>query len=191
MRLTIALPQFADLIIEDVTVEEGAVTIAARVARAGGICPTCGTASRRLHSRYRRTIADAPLAACRTTIRLVVRRFRCAAPTCPRTTFAEQVPPLVAPHARRTLVLHHLHARLGLALGGRPGMRLSAPLRLPVGQMTLLRAVRALPDPPAPTPRILGVDDFALARGRRYGCAGSRRHPWCRVAAQGDHAARQ
>lgn len=169
MPITIVVPQLADLIIEDVTVKEEAVTIEARIAGMVASCPTCGGESRRVHSRYRRAIADMPIAGCRTAIRLLVRRFRCAEPACPRATFAEQVPRLVAPHARRSLALRALHARLGLALGGRAGMRLSHPLQLPVGRMTILRAVRALPDPPAPTPRVLGVDDFALARGRRYG----------------------
>lgn len=32
--------------------------------------------------------------------------------------------------------------------------------------MTLLRRVMALPDPPFSTPRVLGVDDFAIRRGQ-------------------------
>ncbi|WP_229854408.1 transposase [Streptomyces filipinensis] len=34
--------------------------------------------------------------------------------------------------------------------------------------MTLLRRVLALPDPRFSTPRVLGVDDFAVRRGQTY-----------------------
>lgn len=169
MPITLALPQFADLIIDQVQLTEDRVVIEARAAQEAAACPDCGHHSQRHHSHYRRVIADLPLADRRAMIVLRVRRFRCGNQACTRVTFAEQVPTLAARYARRSRALLATVAQLGLVLGGRPGQRFSQTLRLPVGRMTLLRAVRALPEPAPATPRILGVDDFALARGQRYG----------------------
>ncbi|MBF9135516.1 transposase [Plantactinospora sp. S1510] len=98
-------------------------------------------------------------------IDLLVRRFKCVSDTCPAVTFAEQVPGLTHPHGRRTPVLQH---RFAVALAARPAARLARRLGVPVAKDTLLRLVRALPDPPAGDVRIVGVDDFALRRRHVY-----------------------
>jgi len=121
-----------------------------------------------VHDSYQRGLKDLPLAGQSVVIRLTVRRFICGAADCPRRTSAEPFARLTAPYARFTTRLGQVLERVGLALAGRAGARLSAQLGFRVGRMTLLRRVMALPDPRPSTPRVLGVDDFATRRGQTY-----------------------
>src|SRR5262249_45538971 len=57
----------------------------------------------------------------------------------------------------------------GQARGGEAGAGLAVRLGLPSSPAPLLRLVQAAPTPPAPAPRIIGVDEWAWRRGQRYG----------------------
>ncbi|MFI7351905.1 ISL3 family transposase [Streptomyces sp. NPDC049936] len=157
-----------DVDVEAVTAAFGTVEVMAKGRAVGAACPDCGRFSDRVHDRYQRRLKDLPLAEQGFVIRLTVRRFICGVADCPRRTFAEPFSRLAAPHARFTTRLNHALERVGLALAGRAGARLAAQLGLGAGRMTLLRRVMALPDPQVSTPRVLGVDDFAIRRGQTY-----------------------
>jgi transposase len=145
-------------------------TVALLVSTAAtAVCPHCGTASDRLHSRYRRTVADLPCQGRPLALRLVVRRFRCAQADCPQSIFCERLPGLLDAHARSTSRLTETHRAIGFALGGEAGHRLAEYLDMPTSADTLLRRVKDAPDEPAPPPRYIGIDDWALRKGQRYG----------------------
>jgi transposase len=87
--------------------------VTARTVAPLAACPTCGQHSRRVHSRYPRTLAALPCSGVAVQIQLQVRRFFREAVTCPRTTFAERIPAGDALYARQTVRLRALLEALG------------------------------------------------------------------------------
>lgn len=135
-----------------------------------GRCPGCGAQSGRVHSRYQRCLADLPMAGRPVRLLLLARRFRCGLVCCGRRSFTERFDPdVLAPWARRTTRLEAVVHPLAIALGGRPAARLARRLVLPVGKDTLLRVVRRRGSPNPIPPTVIGIDDWAWRRNRRYG----------------------
>lgn len=132
-------------------------------------CPVCQTSSRQVHSYYTRTIEDLCWADRQVRLELHVRRFVCSNTACSRRTFAEQFGEQIKAYARRTKRCASQLQTIGLMLGGNAGARLAEALGIPVSSDTLLRLVRATEVPERSTPEVLGVDDFALRKGVKYG----------------------
>ncbi|MFE0464248.1 ISL3 family transposase [Kitasatospora sp. NPDC058965] len=162
-------PSLPQVEVVGVEVSGPAVRIGARVATAGAVCPGCGAWSEQVHGSYRRFPSDLPSCGRPVTLALLVRRFVCLEGSCPRRTFAEQVPGLTRRHGQVTERQRTAVAGLGLALAGRAGARMSALLGIRAGRSTLLRRVMDLPDPDTGVPTAVGVDDFALRKGHTYG----------------------
>lgn len=132
-------------------------------------CPICAQPSARVHSHYARFVADLPMAGRAVHLCLQVRKFFCGNPRCRRSIFAERLPKIVAPYARRSCRLADDQRQLALDHGGEAGARTAHYLGMPTSPDTLLRLIRRVPAPAVATPRVLGVDDFAWRKGRTYG----------------------
>jgi transposase len=59
--------------------------------------------------------------------------------------------------------------RVGVEAGGQAGVRLAEQMSLPTSCSTLLRWTKRLALPSTGAPRVVGVDEFAWKKGRRYG----------------------
>jgi transposase len=144
------------------------VTTCSRIA----CCPCCHRPSQRVHSQYVRTLSDVPCGDRQVRLKILVRKFFCDTPDCPRSIFAERLPELTTPHARRTCRLDDCLTHLVCEAGGQAGARLARTLRLGAWSSdTLVRLIRRRPDPLGPciAPRVLGVDDWAIRKGQTYG----------------------
>ncbi|MGW2586643.1 hypothetical protein ACWCYZ_35990 [Streptomyces virginiae] len=97
-----------------------------------------------------------------------MRRLYCENTTCPKVTFAEQVPGLTVRYQRRTPRLQGLVEDVGVVLAGRGGSRMLRILNIRLSRVAVLSQLMQVPLPPLVTPRVLGVDDFALY-GDTYG----------------------
>lgn len=145
------------------------VIVATRASRRGARCPSCGAISYSVHSTYTRYPQDLPSLGREVRLELQVRRFYCRNNHCVQRTFAERLPVLIAPHARRTRRLTKAQSTVGIAIGGEAGARLLKKLSMPASADTILRLLRRIPLPHEVTPTALGVDDWAIKKGRTYG----------------------
>jgi transposase len=150
-----------------VTGEGERIVVRARTPSGSAVCPVCGAVSGRVHGFHLRTVTDMPVDGRRVVVRVRVRRLVCPTRGC-RQTFREQMPGVLERYQRRTARLSSQVQAVVKELAGRAGARLLAILTVGLSRHTALRALLRIPLPTGHTPRVIGVDDFALRRRHRY-----------------------
>lgn len=160
------LPSLRGLKLLGVERDEQQVTITVGSSLICGRCPTCGSYSKRVHSRYWRTLRDLPLLGASVIVRWQTRRFFSGRQSCSQRIFAERLPEMAASHARRTARLAEVVRSIGFVCGGEPGARLAKRLGITLSPDTMLREIRRTAIPQPPQPRVLGVDDWAFQKGQ-------------------------
>ncbi len=159
---------FPDCEVDKIERSEAGLTFFLEAHKRSSHCPNCGLRSERVHSYYTRSVRDTAVGEQAVYLRTRVRRFYCVNAGCQRRTFTERLA-LFVPHARRTERLIGLQTTVGTFLGGEAGSRLLQKLRMPLCGVSLLRSLRAQATEHYATPRVLGVDDWAIKKGRSYG----------------------
>ena len=115
------LPDPTSLHLLHIETEGNVITIVVRTTASETKCSLCERTSTQVHSHYTRRLADLSWMGYAVRLKLHLRRFFSQNPECQRKIFAECLPNVVAPYARRTLRLHELLTLIGFAVGGEAG----------------------------------------------------------------------
>jgi len=151
-------------------IDPDCITINASSTRLSAACPQCHNESSKVHSGYMRTLTDLSFGTRKVVLHLDIHRFFCIQEECERVTFAEPISDLAIRYARRTNQLQAALREIAFEAGGEGGSRMAKKLHYgDISPDTLLRIIRHTPQDEFSTPRCLGVDDWAMKKGRKYG----------------------
>src|SRR5260370_28790315 len=164
-----AILQLQELQIDGISIEDGHIEVQAHLPEASVKCPHCGQWSSSIHSHYDRYLSDFPISLFPVRLVVQIRRFRCRNVQCSHRTFAEPLGEVALPFARRTNRVTVVLQRLGLMVGATVASRMTGLVQLKTSPDSVLRVIRQTTLPQVPVPRVLGVYDWAIRRGKVYG----------------------
>src|SRR5437016_697919 len=88
--------------IDQIQITETGLVVSVTSTTPSSCCPLCSQPSSDIHSRYHRTLKDAPCVGHQLQLSLTVRKFFCRNLYCLQKVFTERLPDLAEPWARMT-----------------------------------------------------------------------------------------
>lgn len=163
----LALPDGLD--VRGIEMIDTVLTITAVSTQLCPCCPLCGTPASRVHSRYTRKLTDLPCGGQQVRMQVEVRKCFCEGSACAQKIFVERLMPFVDSFGRVTRRLYQIVQIIGLATGGRLGVRVTDRLSIQTSRTTIIRRIMALPTEAVGHITQIGIDDFSFRRGRKFG----------------------
>jgi transposase len=167
VKPVLVLPEELELVEMEKVDERLRVTIVS--TKRTSYCPLCGVMAEKVHSRYVRQATDLPCSGQPIRLLILVRKYFCQEEECPRKIFVERLTPFIDLRGRVTQRLFQVVQVIGLATGGRLGVRVTNRIGIQTSRQTILRRIMALPNEPVGQVLQVGVDDFSFKRARTFG----------------------
>jgi hypothetical protein len=163
------IPKALPIRVEIVVGDGAPVLVWAPLTPRGAACPRCGHVSHRVHRLDGRSVQDLPWRSIPVRWQRRCRKFWCDTPSCPQRVFGERWPTTwLRPYPQRTEAVWATITPWGWTASAADVARVATQQGLPVSADTVLRALRAAPDPPVADVRVVGIDEWALRQGRTY-----------------------
>lgn len=124
--------------------------------------------SNRIHSTYRRVIADLPIIGATGIIEIQVRKFFCINSECKRKIFCERIGDLARPYGRRTERCRDFSSKVAFSTSCESASRVCGYIGIQLSPDTLLRIIRSTMHETVIS-EYIGIDDWAYKRNEKYG----------------------
>ncbi|PSR23291.1 MAG: hypothetical protein C7B47_15975 [Sulfobacillus thermosulfidooxidans] len=176
------LPDYPNMKIQMIEGDAAPIRMTVISGASAARCPACGNPSTRICGTYRRKLQELPRGPASIEILLLAHRFRCDVPSCQQHIFCERIP--WAPrYQRRTQACTDRILTLAWEMSASAAQRVAESEGIRVTRPTINRLlIRTAPVLPTPSEApadaasseaapltVIGVDDWAWAKGQRYG----------------------
>jgi len=155
--------------IERVDEREEEVLITLKSRKHSHICPKCGQEMRAYHGTYQRVVQDLPILSKGVKLKIKAYEYYCDNPDCEVTSCAEDYDGFVGRSERMTRRCEDFVRALAFETNCEGAAMICRLIGIKISGDTIIRMLRKLADCTLkPIGDVIGVDDFAYRKGKRY-----------------------
>jgi len=155
--------------IERVDEKEDEVLITLKSRKHSHMCPACGQEMRAYHGTYQRMVQDLPILSKGVKLKIKAYEYYCDNPDCEVTSCAEDYDGFVGRCGRMTYRCEDFVRTLAFETNCEGAAMICRLIGIKISGDTIIRMLRKLVDYTLkPMGDVIGVDDFAYRKGKRY-----------------------